>query len=142
MTAFFQRQKLATACILFAIASAVSTIALIVLTAEAINNNTSATAAFSAITSNFTTRIEGVFNNTLLELQVVGGLFTVLPQINSQTFAEFFVEVPLIDDNSTIVWAPVVPVVEVAQHEAAIRAEAKRLSCCVWSRVLTPVRIS
>jgi hypothetical protein len=121
---FFQRQKLATACILFAIASAVSTIALIILTAQAINNNTNATAAFAAITSNCTTRIESAFNASLLELQVVGGLFTVSAQVNNQIFGEFLDVVPLVNNNnSTIFWAEIVPGDEVAQHEALLRSE-------------------
>jgi hypothetical protein len=127
---FFQRQKLATACILFAVATAIVTIAFIILTAEAISNNTSGVAAFNAITNNFTTKIESVFNASLLELQVVGGLFTVLAQINNQVFAEFLDVVPLVNNNATIFWAKVVPDAEVAQHEAMIRSEVNDDCLC------------
>ena len=125
---FFKRQKLVAFCVLFALASFVSTVALIVLTVIAIDTNAAGVSAFLSLTNNFTSRVEGVFNQSSLELEVVAGFLTVVDAIDNNLFITFLHQVPGVLDNNTMFWASVVLEEDVAAHVAAIRAEVSLCS--------------
>jgi hypothetical protein len=122
---FIRRQKLATACIIFAFASAITTIVLIALVAIALNDNSATASAFSSIANNCTSRIETRLSNTLVELQVVGGLFYVTNTVSSVTFDEFLQSTPLVDTQNAIGWAEAVPDSEVDEFIARVEQEVR-----------------
>jgi hypothetical protein len=128
-------------CLAVALSFAAVFIAFIVVTSMGLSS-TIRLANFVAITTNATTRLENIFSQSELQLEILTSLIA-LTDVDNRTFSQFLADLPSItsiDASFALGWCPYVLASDVLQHEQLIRAEVCVTNAFVVDAQTTPCR--